>query len=67
MMIKVGRKYINGLKTDWIYKMIEERIGLEIYMFVIHRNLNYHCILFEEKGLQFVLPFEAKIEEIISN
>ena len=47
--------------------MIEERIGLEIYVFVIHSNLNYHCMLFEEKGLQLVLPFEAEIEEILSN
>ena len=47
-------------------KMIE-RIGLEIYVFIIHENINYHCVLFEEKGLQFILPFEAKTEEIISN
>ena len=47
--------------------MIKERIGLEIYIFVIHSNSNYHCMLFEEKGLQFVLPFEAEIEEILSN
>ena len=47
--------------------MIEERIGLEIYIFVTHSNSNYHCVLFEEKEVQFILPFEAKIEEIISN
>ena len=47
--------------------MIKERIGLEIYMLIIHKNLNYHCILFEEREVQFILPFEAKIEEIISN
>ena len=47
--------------------MIKERIGLEIYVFVIHSNLNYHCMLFEDKVLQFVLPFEAEVKEILSN
>ena len=47
--------------------MTEKRIGIEIYIFIIHSNLNYHCILFEEKGVQFILPFELEIEKILSN
>ena len=42
-----------------------EKVGLEIYVFVIHANTSYHCILFEDKELKMVLPFEAEIENVI--
>ena len=38
-----------------------------IYEYIIHRIIGYHCILFEEKELKFVLPFEAKIEELLKD
>ena len=47
--------------------MAIENIGLEIYVFIIHRNINYHCILFEDKEIKFILPFESEIEELLNN
>ena len=46
--------------------MTQENITLEIYLFIIHQNLNYHCILFEDGNTQFILPFERDIENIIN-
>ena len=40
-----------------------EKIGIEIYVFVIHTNLSYHCVLFEDENMRMVLPFEREIEE----
>ena len=47
--------------------MTKENIGIEIYIFIIHKNTNYHCILFEDKEIKFILPFERKIENILNN
>jgi hypothetical protein len=44
-----------------------ERIGLEIYVFIIHTNINYHCIIFEDKEIKFILPFEDEIENLLIN
>ena len=46
--------------------MTRENIGLGIYVFIIHKNRNYHCILFEDKEIKFILPFEAEIEELLN-
>ena len=46
--------------------MTEENIGLEIYVFIIHKNINYHCILFEDKEAKFILPFESRIEGLLN-
>jgi hypothetical protein len=46
--------------------MTKENIGMEIYIFIIHNNTNYHCILFEDKEIRFVLPFELEIEELLN-
>lgn len=46
--------------------MHDKKVDIEIYVFIIHANLNYHCILFENKDLKFILPFEKEIEEILS-
>ena len=45
--------------------MFNKRIDMEIYVFVIHANLNYHCILFEEKEMKMILPFEREIEGLL--
>jgi hypothetical protein len=45
--------------------MCSERINTEIYEFVIHANLNYHCLLFESEDIKFILPFEKEIEELL--
>jgi len=46
--------------------MTTENIGIEIYIYIIHKNTNYHCVLFEDKNIRFILPFEAEIEELLS-
>ena len=46
--------------------MTEENIGMEIYVFIIQGNTNYHCILFENKEIKFILPFELEIEELLN-
>lgn len=47
--------------------MTTENIGLEIYIFIIQENTNYHCVLFEDKGIRFILPFEGELENILIN
>ena len=47
----------------FIYKMYSEKISLEIYEFVIHKNLMYHCLLFENKDIKVVLPFETIVDQ----
>ena len=44
-----------------------ERIGLEIYVFIIHINIKYHYILLEDKEIKFILPFEDEIENLLIN
>ena len=46
--------------------MTQENITLEIYLFIIHWSLNYHCILFEDENTQFILPFKREIEDLIN-
>ena len=46
--------------------MTTENIGIGIYIYIIHKNTNYHCVLFEDKNIRFILPFEAEIEELLS-
>ena len=46
--------------------MTKENIGLGIYVFIIQRNTNYHCILFEDKEIKFILPFESEIEKLLN-
>ena len=46
--------------------MTKENIGLGIYVYIIHENTNYHCILFENKEIKFILPFESEIEELLN-
>ena len=43
--------------------MTIENIGVEIYSYIVHSNLRYHCILFEEKDTRVMLPFERETEE----
>ena len=47
--------------------MTTENIGIGIYTFIIHENTNYHCVLFEDKNIQFILSFEEEIENILIN
>ena len=42
--------------------MTVENIGVEIYSYIVHSNLRYHCMLFEEKDIRVILPFEKEIE-----
>ncbi|PKY57855.1 hypothetical protein RhiirA4_479242 [Rhizophagus irregularis] len=42
-----------------------KRIG--IYIYIIHKNKGYHCMLFEDKNIKFILPFEEEIEDILIN
>ena len=72
MMTRVGKRYINGSKDFWNreMKILENRmtienIGIGIYTFIIHENTNYHCVLFEDKNIKFILPFEREIENIL--
>ena len=41
------------------YKMHSEEIGIKIYEFVVHKNLMYHCLLFEDREIKVILPFET--------
>jgi hypothetical protein len=45
--------------------MCSERTNTEVYEFVIHANLNYHCLLFESENIRFILPFERETEELL--
>jgi hypothetical protein len=46
--------------------MMIENINLSIYIYVIHENTSYHCILFEDKELNMILPYENReIDEIM--
>jgi hypothetical protein len=47
--------------------MTTENIGLSIYIYVIHENTSYHCILFEDEKLNMILPYENReINEVLS-
>jgi hypothetical protein len=47
--------------------MTNENIGIGIYIHIIHKNKGYHCVLFEDKDIEFILPFEEEIEDILIN
>ena len=47
--------------------MTTENIGIGIYIFITHENTKYHCVLFEDKNIKFILPFEEEIENILIN
>jgi len=47
--------------------MTIENIGIGIYIYIIHENKSYHCVLFEDRNIKFILPFEREIEDILIN
>ncbi|PKC55547.1 hypothetical protein RhiirA1_503166 [Rhizophagus irregularis] len=51
-------------KSNKGHKTSYETLNEEEYM---DMNTSYHCVLFEDKNIRFILPFEEEIEDILVN
>ncbi|RGB35502.1 hypothetical protein C1646_759275 [Rhizophagus diaphanus] len=66
-MIKMFKEYQNIYENKEKYRNIKIKNDNKSWKKIYKQNINYRCILFEEKGIKFILPFKAEIERMLNN